>query len=430
MFKQLLRSLKKPAAPAPGGVDASLPALMTHARTCYELETPAGDAECEQTLARVLKREPDNPLAHFALALLLAADGAFERAEKHLRAAYARDPGDGYMLYTLVMVLLQRNNYLEGFRLFSAWLHTLSRPAPQIAALPGWRGESLEGKTLVLWTDWGGFGDDIAYGRFARTIRETRRPARLIVAARAPLLRLFAGQPYIDEAVDLETTVKADVQCAMIEAPHVLGTELSTLPAWPRYLQAPAPESAAWAKRLQSEQRLKVGLVWTSTSIAIDPAAAADRSGRFGKYLPDQMLAGLGDLPGVVFVSLQKGADLPKAAQLLPGAAVIDDTDELRDFADTAALISQLDLVLTIDTSIAHLAGALGVPTLLLLRKSLACFWPQGRADTPWYPSVRMLVQPQLRDWTHLLARTRAILARRAAGVPWPQCCDPACDPA
>lgn len=433
MFKRLLRSLTtKPAARArasasaqadSSAAEASTEALMAFAQASYNLETPAGDADCEQTLLRVLAHEPENPLAHFALALLVIADGDFGRAEAHLRAAYARAPGDGYVLYTLAMVLLQRNNFLEGFRLFSIWRNAISHrnPAPHIISLPAWRGESLAGKSLVLWTDWGGFGDDIAYLRYARWIRENHQPARLIVAARNPLLRLLAGQTYIDETVELGVAVKADLQCAMIEAVHVLGTDFTNLPAWPSYLKPPAQESTFWEQRLRAERRLKVGLVWTSTSVR---PVEMEQSGRYDKHLPERALATFSDLAEVVFVSLQKGAGIARAADLLPGAAVIDPTDDLRDFADTAALIGQLDLVLTIDTSIAHLAGALGVPTLLLLKKSLACFWPSGRADTPWYPSVRMLAQQDLRDWTPVLARARAILARRAAGVPWPQCCD------
>jgi hypothetical protein len=416
-FEQQYAALHGPAQ-AP---DASAATLQAYAHACYGLETPAHDAECEHALKRLLALEPDNPQAHYALALLISADARFAEAETHLRAAYARAPDNADVALSLTMCLLQRDNYVEGFRLFETRRAHSTHPAPHIAALPAWHGEALAGKTIVLWADWGGFGDDLAYLRYARVIRETLQPARLVVAARAPLKRLLAAQSYIDEAVDLGARVAGDWQCPLIDAVAVVGSNIANLPAWPAYLATPADELPYWRERLAGARGLKVGLVWTSTSV---PQVELDLVGRYDKHLANAALASLAGIAGMTYVSLQKGAGIPRAAALLPGTPVLDHTDDLGDFADTAALISQLDLVLTIDTSIAHLAGALGVPALVLLKKSTACFWPIGRDTTPWYPSVRMLVQPALRDWTSVLARARAILERRAAGVPWPQCCD------
>lgn len=453
MFKQLLGSFRKPAsrpvAPDPlvmrtaqvvaahaafetqcaelrasaHATDASPPTLLAYARACYEVENAQGDAECEWALRRVLELTPHDPAALYALALLVAADGRFAEAETHLRAAHALAHEDINVRFALAMGLLQRNNYAEGYRLFGVRMATTGHAAPHITPLPAWQGEPLADKALVLWTDWGGFGDHLAYVRYAKVIRETFSPARLIVAAHRPMLRLLAAQPYIDEVVELDAPVVADLQCSMIEAISVLGNDYANLPAWPAYLQPPAQEAAAWAARLRDEKRLKVGITWTSTSV---PLIDIGWTGRYDKHLSDRAVRSLGGLDNVAYVSLQKGAGIARAAELLPAGSVLDYTDELADFADTAALISQLDLVLTIDTAVAHLAGALGVPTLLLLKKSLACFWPQNREDTPWYPSVRMLVQPALRDWESVLARARAVLARRAAGVPWPRCVDDA----
>jgi len=111
---------------------------------------------------------------------------------------------------------------------------------------------------------------------------------------------------------------------------------------------------------------------------------------------------------------------------MLPGAEAIDDTDALGDFADTAALISQLDLVVAVDTAVAHLAGALGIPVLLLLKKSSAHFWLEERGDSPWYPSLRIARQPVHGDWATPMMQVRATLERMAAGTPWPICFGPA----
>jgi ADP-heptose:LPS heptosyltransferase len=200
-----------------------------------------------------------------------------------------------------------------------------------------------------------------------------------------------------------------------------LGADFAHLPHWPAYLEPPAAELRYWQERLRGEKRLKVGLVWTSTSV---PPVEMGWVGRSDKHLPNEALAALAGIPKVVFVSLQKGANSPPAAALLPNSAVIDDTEDLGDFADTAALLRQLDIVVAIDTAVGHLAGAVGVPTLLLVKRGRGYFWPEEREDTPWYPSMRMVVQPRLRDWQSVLARVRATLEKRAAGVPWPQCFD------
>jgi hypothetical protein len=439
MLRQLLRALKKPApAPAqptelPRGYpelarlaqarDASPALLMACAQAAFEQETAAGDAQCKQALERLLAREPTHALAHYVLSLLCMADADFAGAEQHLAVSRAVED-NGYVLYTLIQALLQQGKYHEGYEAFSIWRNSITNrhAAPSIAALPAWRGEPLTGKRLVLWTDWGGFGDDIAYLRFARTIHETLRPARLVVAARAPLLRLLAQQPYVDEAVGLEALVSADFQCPLIEAPRVLGTQSYALPAWPAYVHAPQADIAKWRERLRGEQRLKVGLVWTSTSVN---SPGARKISRFDKQLEEEDVRKLAGIEGVAYVSLQVGAGIARAGDVLPAAEVLDYTAELRDFADTAALLAALDVVLTVDTGVAHLAGALGVPTLLLLRKSLAVFYPAGRTGTPWYPSAYMLVQREQRDWAPVIAAARAALARRAAGAPWPQCCGP-----
>jgi tetratricopeptide (TPR) repeat protein len=453
MFRQLLRTLRKPAgtpvaAPSQAPADprvaqllaahaavqarfvelagpaqapsASIETLMAYAQAAYDLER---DEECEQALRRVLAAAPNHAHAHYSLALLIANDARLEEAEHHLRIAYAQAPTDMNVRFTLAMVLLGRSQYPEGYRLFRSRVEGPCFPAPHISPLPAWNGEPLEGRTLVLWSDWGGFGDDIAYARFARAIRERYQPRRLIVAARRPMLRLLAGQPYVDEAVDLSAKVAADFQCALIDSVSALGTDYAGLPAWPAYLKAPSAEEQYWRSRLEPLPGLKVGLVWTSTSV---PPVHVDWVGRFDKHLPNTALAALDGLAGVTWVSLQKGAGIPPAAQLLPNSAVFDETEDLNDFADTAALVSQLDLVVAIDTAVGHLAGALGVPTLLLLKRGRGYFWPMEQEETCWYPSVRMVTQPRLRDWPAVLARVRASVGRRAAGVPWPRCFDEA----
>lgn len=449
MFKQLLRSLARPAradgapaTPAPaadprvtrvlaahaaaqaryaelagpaGAPDAGVDLLMRFAEQCFHLEL---DTECEQSLLRVLALEPGNAHALYSLGLLYAGLGSYAEAQVRLRAAFAQAPHDRSVRFSLAMTLMCQGKFAEGFPLFDARLAGPGN-APQIAALPRWHGEPLGGRTLVLWCDWGGFGDDLGFLRFVRAVREAHPRARLLVAPLPGLGRLYAAQPYIDEVVKLSDTIQADVQCSLIDCFGVLSPAYDTLPAWPAYLRAPQADLDYWSGRWRGESRLKVGLVWTSTSI---PQVDVGLIGRENKHPPAGLLAILAEVPNVVFVSLQKGAGITPLADLMPGAAVVDETADLGDFADTAALVSQLDLVITIDTAMAHLAGALGVPTLVLMRKGRAFFYPEHREDTPWYPSIRVLAQPQPRDWQTVFLRTREVLARRAAGTPWPRC--------
>jgi hypothetical protein len=396
----------------------SLELLLEAGHLAYELDR---DDEAEQVLGQALLLDPDNPVANCGLGLVVFTHGRFAEAESHLRRALIRAPQDRSARFALALTLMGRGNYPEGYRLFAARRDGPARLGAKIEPLPAWRGEPLAGKTLVLWSDWGGFGDEIAYIRYARAIRERYAPARIVAAVPRPLVRLYAGQPYIDAAVVVTDGAAADCQCALIEAVSAMGTTVDSVPAWPHYLQAPDAELRFWQQQLADDRRFKAGLVWSGGAGEGDGVSI---TARLEKNLTPEALAALAGLEGVVLVSLQKGGHVPKLAELLPQAAMIDDTDALGDFADTAALICQLDLVIAVDTAVAHLTGALGRPTLLLLKRSGGYFWPDGRSDTPWYPSMRLIRQHAHGDWSQAMQRARAVLQRMAAGVPWPACFD------
>ncbi len=397
---------------------ASLDGLLELGHLAYELDR---DAEAEQVLKQALQLDPDNPVANCGLGLVVFTHGRLAESEGYLRRALIGAPNDRSARFALAMTLMGRGNYPEGYRMFDSRRDGPSRLGAKIEPLPAWRGEPLAGKTLVLWSDWGGFGDEIAYIRYARAIRERYAPARIIAAVPRPLVRLYSGQPGIDNAVAITDGAAADCQCTMIDAVGVLGTTVNSVPSWPSYLQAADADLRFWQGQLAGEPRLKVGLVWSGGAGAGDGVST---TARLEKNLTAAALASLAGITGVVLVSLQKGGHVAKLAELLPGAAVIDDTDALGDFADTAALLRQLDLVVAVDTAVAHLAGALGRPTLLLLKRSGGYFWPEGRGDTPWYPSMRLLRQHAHGDWSQVMPRVREVMARMAAGAPWPGCFD------
>jgi hypothetical protein len=192
-----------------------------------------------------------------------------------------------------------------------------------------------------------------------------------------------------------------DFQAHMLSLPHIFGTVLETIPAATPYLFADPADVEAMRGRLAQKTGLRVGLAWAGNSYANLPEmAAVDRR----RSLAPELLAPLFEVPEIDFISLQKGGQAPV------GFGLTDFMDEMRDFADTAALIANLDLVISVDTSVAHLAGALGKPVWLLNRYDAEWRWLDGRTDSPWYPGMRIFGQAGPGDWQEVIAAVAAAL--------------------
>jgi hypothetical protein len=226
------------------------------------------------------------------------------------------------------------------------------------------------------------------------------------------LVRLCAAMPGIAQVVATGAALPAfDLHCPLLSLPQVFGTDLATIPAAIPYLAADPALVSHWASRLPAGPKLRVGLVWAGHAQShrayarrIDPR----------RSLALAALAPLGAEPGVAtgvtFVSLQKG---PPAAELATRPfAISDPMPAVADFADTAALIAGLDLVITVDTSVAHLAGALDKPVWMLSRFDGCWRWLRGRSDSPWYPTLRLYRQTSPGDWAPAIAALAADLAR------------------
>jgi hypothetical protein len=206
-----------------------------------------------------------------------------------------------------------------------------------------------------------------------------------------------------------------DVHCPIMSLPLAFRTEMPTIPAATPYLAARPERTALWAERLAQREGLKVGLVWAGAGHTYPRHAVVmdrKRSMHLSQFAP------LATAPGVVFVSLQK--DDAAGQALLPpvGLEILDWTSELEDFADTADLIAALDLVISVDTAVAHLAGALGKPVWLLNRFDSCWRWLQDREDSPWYPAHRIFRQPKHGDWESVIARVAAELANWKSSAP------------
>ena len=254
---------------------------------------------------------------------------------------------------------------------------------------PLWSGkESLEGKTILLHAEQG-FGDTIQFVRYAPLV--AARGAKIILEVQPQLVRLLSRMPGVDTVIARKKPLPHfDLHCPLLSLPLAFATEPETIPADGTYI-APADEDVqAWRARLPRLPQPLVGLVWSGER---------SHDNDLNRSLPLETLAPLFDLPGVKFVSLQHEARAEDAALLRSRPDVLQIGANFRDFADTAAVIAALDMVISVDTAAAHLAGAMGKPLFLLLPFAADFRWLRERADSPWYPTARLFRQPQFGDW-------------------------------
>ncbi len=310
-------------------------------------------------------------------------------------------PGDLSGRFDLSETLLLLGEFDRGWREYH-WRYSLAHTTriERKVQRPRWDGRRIAGRTLLI-HDEQGFGDTLQFIRMVPWAKE-RSGARLVLEISPEILPLAKRMPGFDEITTRGTLPPAfDVHCEMMSLPMVMGLTFDDLPGRMPYLAATPKHLAKWRKRLAGLPRPLVGLVWAGR-----PAHHND--GNRSMNLAD--LAPLA-LPGVTFLAVQKG---PKAAQgKTPpaGMNVLSLDEEIRDFEDTAAILSIADLLISVDSSPVHLAGALGRPAWVLLPFVPDWRWLLERTDTPWYPSLRLFRQESHGDWPGVIARVAAALA-------------------
>lgn len=274
--------------------------------------------------------------------------------------------------------------------------------------MPQWRGEAAAGRTLLIHAEQG-LGDTLQFCRYAPLAAE--RGLRIVLEVQKPLVRLLRSLPGIDRVVAQGEALPAfDLHCPMLSLPLALGTTLETIPGRTPYLHADGSGTADWRRRLDATTRpgLRIGVLWAGNAHSLTPRLALlDRR----RSIAPARLAPVFDVPGVQFFGLQK--DGPAAPDGFP---LTDVMREMQDFADTAALVGTLDLVIAVDSAVAHLAGALGRPVWLLDRFDPCWRWPLGRTDSPWYPGLRIFRQAVPGDWDPVVAQVADELRSMAAG--------------
>jgi hypothetical protein len=287
----------------------------------------------------------------------------------------------------------------EGWKEFEWRLRVpqmrLARDFPQ----PRWTGREARGKTILLFAE-GGFGDALHFIRYAPLV--AARGATVLLECQAELLPLLSRVRGISAVFARGERLPAfDWQTPLQSLPLAFGTTLKTIPAEVPYLSAPPQRIAQWAKRLAGDPSFKVGLAWAGS------AEHDARSCSLATFAP------LAAIPDVTFYGLQKG---PQANQPVPpGLRLIQMGDELGDFADTAALVSNLDLVISVDTSVVHLAGGMGRPVWTLIPCDSDFRWLRNRTDSPWYPTMRLFRQPAGGPWGPAVESIAAALEKHVS---------------
>lgn len=344
-------------------------------------------------------------LAHTNIGLVRLRQGRMAEAIASCEHAIALDGGCVDAHWNLAHALLQTGAIHRGWQEYEwRWARPLFRNLRERQQMPGWDGTSMPGRTILLWAEQG-LGDVIHALRYLPAV--AARGLRIVVECPAALVRTVNALEHVHQAVAQGTYTPAhDVQCALLSLPVVLGDHEEPFPTIPT-MNVDDVIRGGWERRLaQYGTAMRVGIVWAGSRTNV---AGAYRS------IPLDVLSRIGDVPGVVFVSLQKDAPAGAFAGSGCGAHGVDWADELTDFADTAALIAALDVVITIDTAVAHCAGALGKETWLLLSKHHDWRWGTGEDTTPWYPSFRLIRQARQGVWDDVVERCRMMLSARCS---------------
>ena len=351
-------------------------------------------AEAADSLRGALERAPDSLAARIALGAALQREGDAPGAIACFREAIRRDPDSAEAHWNLSLALLLLGEFPEGWREYQWRWRRDSFTSPRRGfGAPLWDGSPLAGRRILVHGEQG-LGDTIQFLRYLPMVAAAGGTV-LAECQSASLIPLVERIPGVSEAYAMgEPLPDFDLQVPLLSLPFLFGTTLENIPAQFPYLSPPPDRLAAWRTRVAGSDGFKVGIVWG------------------GKPVPDpfrsctlEALAGLGGIPGVTLYSLQLGEGAAQALHPPAGLELIDLTGEIRDFGDTAALVAALDLVISVDTSVAHLAGALGKPVWLMLPRAADWRWLLSREDSPWYPALRIFRQERQGEWGGVVDR-------------------------
>ncbi|WP_169717626.1 hypothetical protein SPSIL_012010 [Sporomusa silvacetica DSM 10669] len=364
-------------------------------------------AEAVQALQQAIALKPDFANAYNNLGYTLHSQGKVEDAIAAYNHAIALNPADAEVYCNRAQSILLSGDLASGFAEYEwrtkvNYYHHFYEWADD---QPRWDGDCFVGKRLLVY-DEQGFGDALQFCRYLPLVKA--RGGSVQFSTKQPLLRLFANFSGIDELIEHTGAAMArtqfDLTVPLLSLPHIFGTTMPTIPAGIPYLTADRRSIDRWRSKMNcADTDLRVGLVWAGNPANIRTCGL-------------NAMSPLAGIPGMTFYSLQKGEAASEANTPPPGMRLIDLTDDLADFTDTAAQIMNLDLVVVVDTAVAHLAGALGKPVWTLLPSAGEWRWLLDRNDTPWYPTMRLFRQSTPGDWSSVMTAVAQELSAWQAG--------------
>lgn len=327
--------------------------------------------------------------------------GRYDQALIRYQEALALDPACAEAHWNLALAYLRQGNYKEGWREFEwRWQKRGYTTTTRSFSQPVWEGGALDGKTILIHAEQA-FGDTLQFVRYLPYVAQ--RGGKILFECPAPLVSLLIKMPAVHTVIAAGQPLPCfDCHLPLLSLPLLFDTVLDTIPRAVPYLKPPGECLEQWQKRTPHDQSLKVGLVWAGRKYP-----DRHRSCRLSDFAP------LADLPGITFYSLQIGEEAEQATTPPEGMELIDLTGNIQDFADTAAFVAQLDLVISIDTAMAHLAGCLGKPIFLLASFAPDWRWGLSGSDSPWYPTMSIFRQKKLGDWSGVMNNLRQALQNR-----------------
>jgi tetratricopeptide (TPR) repeat protein len=367
-------------------------------------------AESVATLQRAIRAQPDFLPAHVNLGVTLLSQGRSAEALASFEAALLIDPKAADAHCNRALLLLRRGRMQEGWAEYEwRWHKTAKRR--RIIPRPRWDGSPLDGRTLLIHGEQG-LGDTLQFLRYCQLV-ERNNGSRIMLAVQPPLMELLKTYPHVDQLVRTHerSLPPFDVHIPLLSLPAYFTPSMESIPNQIPYLTCRNDLKAKWADYLEPHSGLKIGIAWQGSK-----KYGGDRY----RSVPLQAFEPLFGVKGVTFLSLQKGVGTEQLAEVEFRAAVVE-LPEDRDttegaFVDSAAILSNLDLLITSDTSIAHLAGALGVPVWMATSFAADWRWLEGREDSPWYPSLRLFRQERLFEWRPVFERMAGELAKVVEG--------------
>jgi tetratricopeptide (TPR) repeat protein len=339
-----------------------------------------------------IKLEPRLPGAYVDLGFVLYGLGELAEAADCFARLRALEPDSAEATVNLGLIHLLQGDLAVGWAEYeSRWKVGVGDERKLLQRR--WKGEPLGGERILLYAEQG-LGDTMQFVRYVPLVAE--RGGEVVLEVQPALHGLLAGTDGASRVIRRgETLPEFTWQCPLMSLPLALGTKLETIPAGVPYIVADAVRVDTWRERLQKNTR-RVGLAWAG-----NPGHPRDRL----RSIPLEQLVPLLNVAGTTFYSLQFGSGSEQMKQLRPGGQLVDLGDELQDFANVAAIVANLDLVISIDSAVAHLAGALGTPVWILLNKGCDWRWFLEREDSPWYPTARLFRQSNPGGWQEVVKR-------------------------